>query len=43
MVDARDAARYIISIDINKEYFTKRLIKLNGRELYEGNARLNKI
>lgn len=43
MVDARDAARYIISLDINKEYFTKRLIKLNGREFYEGNARLNKI
>ncbi|MBR1476830.1 MAG: DUF4065 domain-containing protein [Lachnospiraceae bacterium] len=43
MVDARDAARYIISLDVNKEYFTKRLVKLNGREFYEGNARLNKI
>ncbi len=43
MVNARDAARYIISLDEKKEYFTKKLIKLNNREFYEGNARLNKI
>ena len=43
MVNGRDAARYIISLDKDKKYFTKKLIKMNGRELYEGNARLNKI
>lgn len=43
MVEARDAARYIISLDVNNDYFTKKLIKMNGREFYEGNARLNKI
>jgi len=43
MVNARDAARYVISLDKEKEYFTKKLIKMNGREFYEGNARLNKI
>ena len=43
MVNARDAARYVISLDIEKKYFTKKLIKMNGREFYEGNARLNKI
>ena len=43
MVNARDAARFIISLDNKKEYFTKKLIKLNNRDFYEGNARLNKI
>lgn len=44
MVKARDAARYIISLDTKKEYFDKKkLISLNGRDFYEGNARLNKI
>ena len=43
MVKARDAARYIISLDKSRKYFTKNLITMNGREFYEGNARLNKI
>ena len=43
MIKARDAARFVISLDSKKEYFTKKLIKMNGREFYEGNARLNKI
>ena len=43
MVKARDAARYIISLDTKGEYFTKKLVNMNGRCFYEGNARLNKI
>ena len=43
MVKARDAARYIISLDKSRKYFTKNLITMNGCEFYEGNARLNKI
>lgn len=43
MVNARDAARFVISLDEKKEYFTKQVIQLNNREFYEGNARLNKI
>ena len=43
MVHAVDAARYIISLDTERLYFTKKLIKLNNHEFYEGNARLNKI
>ncbi len=43
MVSARDAARYVISLDEKKEYFTKKFISMNGKDIYEGNARLNKI
>ena len=43
MVKAKDAARYIISLDKSRKFFTKNLITMNGREFYEGNARLNKI
>ena len=32
MVKARDAARYIISLDKKREYFTKNLIILNTLE-----------
>lgn len=43
MVKAEDAARYLISLDDEKKYFTKNLIVLNRRNFYDGNARLNKI
>lgn len=43
MVKAVDAARYLISLDTQLKYFNKRLVYLNHREFYEGNARLNKI
>lgn len=43
MIAAIDAARYIISLDTDLQYFNKRLVSLNNREFYEGNARLNKI
>lgn len=43
MVRAEDAARYLISLDVDNKYFTKNLIVLNGRSFYDGNARLNKI
>ena len=43
MVKAVDAARFVISLDEKNIYFTKNLISMNGREFYEGNARLNKI
>lgn len=43
MVGATDAARYLISLDPQLDYFNKRVISLNQHEFYEGNARLNKI
>ena len=43
MVAAIDAARYLISLDPQRQYFNNHLIRLNNREFYEGNARLNKI
>ena len=43
MVKAIDAARFLISLDPQRQYFNTHLICLNNREFYEGNARLNKI
>ena len=37
-----DAAKYLLSKDTNGELFNKRLTSKNGRNFYEGNARLNK-
>lgn len=42
MVRGFDAARYILSKDTDCDLFNKRLISKNGRNFYEGNARLNK-
>ena len=43
MIDAVNAARYLISLDPDFQYFNKKVITLNGRTFYEGNARLNKM
>lgn len=42
-VDVIEAAMYLISLDPDLSFFNKRIISLNGCELYEGNARLNKM
>ena len=42
MVRGLDAAKYLLSKDTNGELFNKRLTSKNGRNFYEGNARLNK-
>lgn len=42
MIRSIDAASYILSLDKNREVFTKTLRNQNGRRFYEGNARLNK-
>ena len=35
-------AQYLLSRDKDRKLFNKNLIQRNGREFYEGNARLNK-
>lgn len=42
-INAKDAAFFLFSLDPDRKYFNQNLIKLNGAEFYEGNARLNKI
>ena len=42
MATAKEVARYFLSKDKNRELFNIKLIKLNGRNCYEGNVRLNK-
>jgi uncharacterized phage-associated protein len=41
-VRAIDVATYFLSKDDKRELFNKKLIHRNGRDFYEGNARLNK-
>lgn len=43
MINALEAARYLISLDPSLQYFNKRVTSYNGRDFYEGNARLNKM
>lgn len=42
MENAENIAKYILSLDTNKDIFINKLIELNGRECYEGNVRLDK-
>ena len=42
MLRGIEIAEYYLSKDPNREVFTKNLISRNGRNFYEGNARLNK-
>jgi len=42
MIQAEKVAKYFLSKDKNNKYFNTNLIKLNGRDCYEGNVRLNK-
>lgn len=37
-----DIAKYILYLDKNDDIFSNKLIKMNGRNCYEGNVRLNK-
>jgi len=43
MINEKDAAQYILSLDTEGKYFNHDTITLNGRSFYIGNARLNKI
>lgn len=42
MTSAYDIANYFLAKDINHTVFNKNVISRNGRDFYEGNARLNK-
>ena len=42
MENAENIAKYVLSLDENNEIFINKLIKLNCRDCYEGNVRLNK-
>lgn len=43
MISVTDAARFLLSLDTEKVYFNKKVLSNNGRNFYEGNARLNKM
>lgn len=43
MLDKLYVAKYLLSLDKEKRYFTKELIERNNRVFYIGNARLNKL
>ena len=42
MLNAVQIAEYFLSKDPDRRYFNKHVISKNGRDFYEGNARLNK-
>lgn len=42
-LNAKDVARFFISLDEDRRYFNKELIRVNGHSSYEGNIRLNKL
>lgn len=43
MLNKREVANFLLSLDKEGIYFNKNLISRNGHKFYEGNARLNKI
>ena len=43
MLNQYDVAKYFLSLDKENKYFNKKLVTRNGRQFYEGNARLNKM
>lgn len=42
MLRAIDVARFFLALDIDRKLFTQNLVERNGKNFYEGNARLNK-
>lgn len=42
MLKGVDVARYFLGLDKEQKVFNKEVLMKNGREFYEGNARLNK-
>ena len=42
MLSSYDVAKYFLSLDPDRILFNKKVISRNGRDFYEGNARLNK-
>lgn len=42
MLKGVDVARYFLGLDKEQKLFNKEVLTKNGREFYEGNARLNK-
>ena len=43
MVNINDAAKFLLSLDPEHDYFNKTMYSHNGRSFYKGNARLNKM
>lgn len=42
MLSANDVAKYFLRLDSNNSLFSANVITRNGRQFYDGNARLNK-